>query len=342
MFRAGESGHRSLAGSVVLAIALGLLPAAAEAHVKWFAAYDLLAPPRQPGVIWSSEFACLALVALLVLWSASLVETTGFGRSLLTGLDLLTGNFRLGTDRFLRCCLATFFIALWARGGMVLTPELQTGVAAVEWLQAAIAAAMFWQRSMIFAGVGIAGLYAYGIAFYGVFHLLDYPIFLGFSAYCLLKGLRRDQVGMLPETVLRWSIGITLMWASVEKWAYPEWTFPMLDLHPTIGMGLRRGFFMNAAGMVEFASAFALIWTPLLRRYAAILLGVTFVSAIFEFGKIDAIGHLPIIAALAVIAVEPRRPGRYPRPSWLPACFLAALSGFILFYCFGHDLLVHG
>lgn len=342
VFRAGRSVRGCLVRRGLLAVALGLLPAAAQAHVKWFAAYDLLARPRAPGVIWSSEFACLALLALLVLWTASLAETTGFGRSLLTGLDLLTGNFRLGTDKFLRCCLAAFFIALWARGGMVLTPELRTGVAAVEWLQAAIAAAMFWQRSMILAGIGIVCLYAWGVAFYGVFHLLDYPIFLGFAAYCLLKGLRRDQVGMLPETVLRWSIGITLMWASVEKWAYPEWTFPLLDLHPAVGMGFRRGLFMNAAGMVEFAAAFALLWTPLLRRYGAILLGATFVSAIFEFGKIDAIGHLPIIAALAVIVVQPDRPGRYPRPSWLPACFLAALSGFILLYCFGHDLLVRG
>jgi hypothetical protein len=147
---------------------------------------------------------------------------------------------------------------------------------------------------------------------------------------------------MLPEAILRWSIGITLMWASVEKWAYPEWTFPLLDMHPAIGMGFRHPFFMNAAGMVEFGSAFALIWTSLVRRLAAIMLGATFISAVFEFGKVDAIGHLPIIAGLAVIAVEPRMPSRYPRPAWLPACFLIALFGFIYAYCTAHAVLMPG
>ena len=322
--------------------AIALRPIAAQAHVKWFAAYDLTAPPHAPSAVASSQFAQLALLAMLALWSASWVETSKFGRLLGVGLNLLTGTIGLRTDAFLRACLAAFFIALWSRGGIILTPELATENPWVEWLQAAIAIGMFWQRSTLLSGIGIVGLYAYGVASYGLYHMLDYPIFLGFAAYCVLRGLNLDRTGRMPETIARWSIGITLMWASVEKWAYPEWTFPLLDLHPDIAMGLDRSLFMNVAGMVEFGFAFALLWTPLVRRLAAIALCAIFVSAIIEFGKIDAIGHLPIIAALVGIAVEPSVAMRYPRPAWLPGCFALALVGFVVAYCAAHALLMSG
>ena len=58
------------------------------------------------------------------------------------------------------------------------------------------------------------------------------------------------------------------MWASVEKWAYPGWTFPVLHAHPDLSMGLDPKFFMSAAGIMEFSLAFALLWTPLVRRIA--------------------------------------------------------------------------
>ena len=322
--------------------ALASLSIAAEAHVKWFAAYDLTAAPHSPSAIWSSVFAQLALVTTLALWSACVVETTRFGRTLLIGLNLLTENVRPRTDEFLRCCLAVFFVALWSRGGIILTPELGTDNTSVEWLQAAIAAGMFWRRSMIFSGLGIIGLYAYGVVSYGLFHMLDYPIFLGFAGYCILYGLRLDRTWIMPGTVVRWSIGVTLMWASVEKWGYPEWTLPILDLHPDLAMGFGHSFFMTAAGMVEFGFAFALLWTPLVRRLAAVVLCATFISAVFEFGKIDAIGHLPIIAALAVIVVEPSLAARYPRSAWLPGCFAIALLAFVAAYCAAHSVLLPG
>ena len=88
------------------------------------------------------------------------------------------------------------------------------------------------------------------------------------------------------------------MWASIEKWAYPEWSFPLFITHPEMTLGFTPDFFMRAAGAVEFALAFALMWTPLVRRVAAVMLAAMFVSAVFEFGKIDLIGHTLIVVAL--------------------------------------------
>ena len=94
------------------------------------------------------------------------------------------------------------------------------------------------------------------------------------------------------------------MWASIEKWAYPQWSFPLITDNPAMTFGFDPEFFMQAAGVVEFTLAFALIWTPLVRRVASIILAATFVSAIFQFGKIDAIGHALIIVVLVAIAAD--------------------------------------
>ena len=137
--------------------------------------------------------------------------------------------------------------------------------------------------------------------------------------------------------LLRWSTGVTLMWASVEKWAYPDWTFPLLGLHPNLGMGFDPIFFLTASGVVEFACAFALVWTPLVRRLAAVALAAIFTSAIVEFGKIDAIGHLPIIAALLAFIAEtatvpPSLIAAWRRPVYVAAFYVLCLFGFITAY----------
>ena len=66
---------------------------------------------------------------------------------------------------------------------------------------------------------------------------------------------------------------------------------------------------MRAAGVIEFTLAFALLWTPLVRRFAAIILTGMFISAVFEFGKVDAIGHSLIIVVLLAIAADNRACG---------------------------------
>ena len=71
-------------------------------------------------------------------------------------------------------------------------------------------------------------------------------------------------------------------------------------------MGLDPKFFMSAAGIMEFSLAFALLWTPLVRRIAAIVLLSMFVSAVFEFGKVDAIGHMLIIVLCVILAADNR------------------------------------
>jgi hypothetical protein len=92
--------------------------------------------------------------------------------------------------------------------------------------------------------------------------------------------------------------------------------------------------------MIEFVLAFGLIWTPLVRRLSALVLTAMFISAIFEFGKIDAIGHSMIIAILiAVIADDSKAPVRRPIP--VPIFYALALGATVTAY-YGLHAVVFG
>jgi len=143
-----------------------------------------------------------------------------------------------------------------------------------------------------------------------------------------------------PLDVLRYAAGITLMWASIEKWAYPEWSYPLFIQHPEMTLGFTADFFMRAAGAVEFALAFALMWTPLVRRVGAVMLAAMFVSAVLEFGKIDLIGHSLIVVALVGIIVDDGGKAARLRDSWLiPVAYAASLVAFLATYYAGHAAL---
>jgi hypothetical protein len=193
-------------------------------------------------------------------------------------------------------------------GGILLTPELKTTAWWVPQLQLAMAAALLTQCTTAITGLGIVVLFALALRAYGLFHLMDYPIFLGVAAYLVATSWPLSRwIPIRPLDVLRWSASVTLMWASVEKWAYPEWTLPLYIGHPAMSMGYDFELFMRAAGVIEFTLAFALLLTPLVRRTAAFILIGMFVSATAEFGKIDAIGHSVIIAVLLLLAADETR-----------------------------------
>src|SRR3978361_1195200 len=103
-------------------------------------------------------------------------------------------------------------------------------------------------------------------------------------------------------------------------------------------MGLEPHFYMIAAVMVEFGLAFALLWTPLVRRMAAVVLLSMFISAVFEFGKIDAIGHMVIVVILLAIAADDGI-ARSRSPVLAPLYLSVALVLTFLLYYGGHALL---
>jgi len=125
---------------------------------------------------------------------------------------------------------------------VLLTPELRTSSTLIgviqlgnrrrAWYRAAPCRYRRWAFSL---------LYAVAIWNYGVFHLADYPVFLGVAAYLALTGFQKNFFGARPIDVLRWAAGITLMWASIEKWAYPGMVVPAVHRQAGNVDGLHAG-----------------------------------------------------------------------------------------------------
>jgi hypothetical protein len=314
---------------------------AASAHVKWFCAFDVAGQPRGLENVLCPDFEVLIGLSVMALMAGALAEGTDIGAAMLRSIDRVTVYLRENTEMIFRAGTAFFFISIWAVGGILLTPELKTSSTLIGALHLAIAAGMLSRRTMPLSAAGIALLFVIGVWNYGVFHLADYPVFLGVAAYLALTGLQKDLFGVRAVDIVRWTAGVTLMWASVEKWAYPEWSFPLFADHPGMALGFTPEFFMRAAGAVEFALAFALIWTPLVRRLASVLLTAMFVSAVAEFGKVDLIGHtLIVVVLLAIIADNGGKRSEALRDSWMiPAAYASALAAFLAVYYAGHAVL---
>ncbi|MGO4712799.1 hypothetical protein [Bradyrhizobium sp. 2TAF24] len=312
----------------------------ADAHVKWFCAYDVAGQPRGLENVLCQDFELLLGIALFWLLMGCLVERSFIGDAMTRALNAATHRIMLNTELIVRAVCGFFLISIWATGGIILTPELKTTSTIVPTIQLLTAAGLLWRRTMPLSALGIVVLFGIAVHDYGAFHLADYPIFLGVAAYLALTGLQKDLFGVRPLDVVRIATGITLMWASIEKWAYPEWSFPIFIEHPALTFGFSAEFYMRAAGMVEFVLAFALIWTPLVRRVAAIILAGMFISACFEFGKLDTIGHSAIIAVLFAIMADDRvQVGDRRHPILAPLSMSAALVATLLVYYVGHAAL---
>ena len=318
----------------------GAFVGTASAHVKWFCAYDIAGQPEGLENVLCPDFEFLIGLSVLALMTGAVFEGTSVGTAILRAFDRVTGLLRDNIEYVFRAACAFFFIAIWGAGGILLTPELKTSSALIGAIQLGIAAGMITRRTMPLSAAGIFILFGIGIWQYGVFHLADYPIFLGVAVYLALLGAQMNLFGARPIDVLRWAAGITLMWASIEKWAYPEWSYPLFIQYPGMTLGFAPDFFMRAAGAVEFALAFALVWTPLVRRIGAVMLAAMFIGAVFQFGKIDLIGHSLIIVSLLAIAADDGGKAARLRDSWLlPFAYAASLAGFLATYYVGHAAL---
>lgn len=318
----------------------GLLVGSAEAHVKWFCAFDVAGQPRGLENVLCPDFEYLIGLSVIALLAGALFEGTHIGLAMQRSMDRVTAPILDRTELMFRAGTAFFFIAVWGFGGVLLTPELKTDSTLIGAIQLGIAAGMLSRRTMPLSALGIVVLYAVALYNYGLFHLLDYPVFLGVAAYLALTGLQRDFFGIKAIDIVRWTAGITLMWASIEKWAYPEWTYPLLTQHPGMTLGFDTDFYMRSAGAVEFALAFALVWTPLVRRVAAIMLTPMFIGAVVTFGKVDMIGHTLIVVVLFAIAADNRGSRELVRyPYLMPVGYAAALALFMAAYYGGHSAL---
>jgi hypothetical protein len=236
------------------------------------------------------------------------VERMALGRAVMNGLDRVSAPLWSRSDDFMRSSIGAFFVAIFAVGGIYLTPDLKTDSEIVSWAQLLIAACVFSRRTMPIAAGGIIALWVVALREYDLFHLLDYlALGVAVAAYLVLASSNDPKWRERRFLVLRWGIAIALMWSSLEKFAYPNWFYPLVEEKPFLTFGMPRDVFIPMAGVSEFTLGFGLLWTPLVRRLSAVSLLLIFFTAVYPFGRIDLVGHALIMAALFLVAADPCR-----------------------------------
>lgn len=338
-----------LKGLLVLAL---LLPAFAGAHVKWFAAsWDPGASPVGLGRLLSSHgFVALFPLTVLIAAAARPLDIRLTARRALRRcfayVELKTAAW---VPRVLRLGVAVYFIsiALYFRAEpIILTPELRTDIWWMPLVQLAVALGLLLRPGVMPACAAIALLYGYAAHAYGWVHMLDYHFFLGVLALLVLDaqdGPRRAGLGLL---VLRITVATSFMWVAAEKWLYPDWTHEILSnlLPPVLG-AFDIHFSCTAAGFVEFGLAFFILFGMAASQIAALVLLILLLAAIPFVGPVDAIGHLPLVVALGILAVSRNRWARRGtvRPiATLFGVFLfpATLGALLLLYYYSHEVAV--
>lgn len=289
---------------------LFLISLPSYAHVKWFSPYDVRSEPKAiDSVMADDSFLYFALISFAIVFVFSLVDRL-WAQANDRILDIRGQLLKqLGPDfefTAIRYALIIFFTSVWTLGNVVLTPELKHNTMWISALQLVIIVSLISTKTAKFAGYGIFGLWGYSAYYYGFFHLSDYMIFLGLAVFLILYSSYPQSTSKLWRYLILYvAISITLQWASIEKFVYPHWSFPILEERPYLRLGMDKEAFMNFAGVVEFLFAFLLIAvTGISFMMVTLGLAVMFILAIFDFGKIDAIGHLGIIVSLFVMAIH--------------------------------------
>ena len=296
------SGAALMAAMVLLA----LWPGLAHAHIKWFnPQFNLMLPPRSVAQVLSQPlFLPLLAAAALALFMGALADRRLWHwRPLRRQLQAMDAWCARMAYPFLRCAIGLFFAVLAWEGQVMLTPDSPASATWVSSLQWLIALGAPLPAAGVAAGVGILLLYGMCIDKLGLFHMLDYPAFIGAAMLLIVPAVRRD-LAMRSLMVLRALTALSLMVGAAEKFGYPQWSFDLLRHHPVLTFGVSDlEFYMMGAGMVEFALAYLILVGNVSARVAALLMFGLMGSAITLFGWVDAVGHALFLAALLALAM---------------------------------------
>jgi hypothetical protein len=310
----------------------------ASAHVKWLVTCDSSDDPLPLQAVFTATFWLFAAFALSVFFMLCVVEDTQLGTDLSGLVDRWTASLRQRSDALLRAAVAVSFAVLWADGTTILTPELRDNHTWLSSIQVLIAVYVAARATLPAAAVAILVLYGYGVATYGLFHMLDYPIFPGLAAYFALSVSKNARLGSLRFDCLRWTAALSLMWPSMENFLYPSWVAPIAMEHPQLTFGFDVATFVTVLGIAQFGLTFALFWTPLVRRLAAAALAVLLFAAALDLGKADGIGHLVIVTILLLVFADPGQKQACCRPIVAPIVSGTALLALIFLYTGVHAL----
>jgi len=340
-----------------LAAALCAAPAPASAHIKWLKPFDITEPPRPIGEVLNRTFILFFIASVAAIFVFFLVDRYAYKKGYLRALDERLHAFDGLSILIMRATSAVFFLSLCAYGLVsghvfLLTPELASDGWWVPWLQLATGLCALSRRTTPLVALGIVILFGTALGRYGVYHLADYMVFLAVAYFFAATAIPRTGWKKSGFIVLFAGTGINFLWLSIEKFAYPQWTYPLLTENPELLMGMDPATYMILAGFIEIMIIFTLLGAAsVLTRLVALAFQMLFVITIFKFGLLDSLGHMMIMAILFVLIVRGPTDARNilvlaTKSPYMEAYFmtglyyLAFVNAFLVYYGLHH--LIYG
>ncbi len=272
------------------------------AHVKWFHDFSFSDAPQgfrdslTPLVV-SLLFVSALAVGSLVFIDRSLASSAIYGQV----TEWLKARQQHG-QLAMRIGAGMTLLLSW-QADALLVPELTISEAWVGWFQFVLALLLIFPKATPLAGVGLLALWVIGVIDFGLFHMLDYVIFLGVGLYLGTSTFTDQRLRGLGIPALYTGLGFSLIWVALEKIIYPQWGQDILEQAPHLTLGFPVDTFLLLVAFVELALGFLLIIGLLGRPLGVVITLVLFTTALF-FGKTEVVGHTIIHACLIVFLLE--------------------------------------
>lgn len=279
-----------------------LVQVTALAHVKWFSDFSFSDQPLSIDQAVDTTFILLALLSMAVISSMVYLD-----RRLAKAIWYNRINDWLKSQSehsltVLRVAAGAVLLLSWQADAM-LVPELSISTAWIGWLQFVLAFLLLFRKTVPLAGAGMIALYGIGLYQFGMFHMLDYPMYAGAGYYFLVNDSRNERIAATGLPALYFTVGFSLCWVALEKIIYPQWGLYVLQQNPQLAMGFDLDFFLIGAAFVEFTLGYLLI-ICLLQRPLSLVITLVFFTTTMVFGKLEIIGHTLIHGALIVFLFE--------------------------------------
>ena len=279
----------------------------AQAHVKWFSQFSFADRPRMLSEAITPLFIGLTVLSMVVIGALVPLDRGLRNLSFFKRMEAWLDSKKDESTLIMRMAMGATFLLAW-QGDAMLAPDLKLGPLGalgptIGWIEFALALLLILPKTTPLAGLGLLGLYGYGIVHYGLFYMLDYVHFAGIGIYLALSQVNNLRLRDIRLPALYATVGFALSWVALEKIIYPEWALYLLQQNPQLSLGLPVDFFLLSAAFVEFSLGYLLI-ICLFERPLALIITLVFFTTTLVFGKVEVVGHTALHAALIIFLLN--------------------------------------
>lgn len=267
-------------------------------HVKWFSD-NLDRVPLPFSRIITLTFLFWLAFTVLVLWFTSVIHTPLGRQKNVVLIHRWLDRIKPHTEMIMRTGLA-LGLSMQLLSGSYLAPEFSINS---MWVILGLVGAvvfLFNKRTLPVSGAILFLLYVQAALTYGLFHAIDYLLYLGIVYYLFVSGtpLKRTAVAVMYICT-----GISLAWLAMEKLTIPELACTVMGEYglPTFGFTLEN--FVLISAFIEIGLAWAFI-VGIMNRFTALLVSGVFIMTSLVFGHIEIIGHTIIHTVLILFLIE--------------------------------------